>query len=75
MNRSNVRHLPIELLERYAMRDLSSREVQRVEKHVVFCPECLDRLEGEVGWVVGVRTIEKTRKMLDSGEKHNYQSF
>ena len=46
-----MKHLPIELLERYALREVSGREQQRVERHVTCCAECLDRLQGEVGWV------------------------
>ena len=50
-----MKHLSIELLERYVLRELSGREQQRVETHVTRCPECLDRLQGEIGWVNGMR--------------------
>jgi anti-sigma factor RsiW len=46
-----MKHLSIELLERYALRELSSREQQQVETHLTGCPECLDRLQGEIGWL------------------------
>ena len=57
-----MKHLPIELLERYALREVSSREQQRVERHVTCCPECLDRLHGEVGWVLGMRLMNRMRR-------------
>ncbi|PYT20612.1 MAG: hypothetical protein DMG58_33710 [Acidobacteria bacterium] len=43
-------------------RELSSREQQRVETHVTRCPECLDRLQGEVGWVNGMRLMNRMRR-------------
>jgi hypothetical protein len=52
----SVKHLSIELLERCAMRELSELEMRRIEKHVLVCPECLDRLEGEMSWVVAMRS-------------------
>jgi hypothetical protein len=57
-----VRHLSLELLERYVMEDISSRDRQRVERHVMCCPECLDRLQGEVRWVLAVRTGDRIRR-------------
>jgi len=56
-----VRHPSLELLERYVMEDISSRDRQRVERHVMRCPECLDRLQGEVRWVLAVRTGDRIR--------------
>jgi hypothetical protein len=35
-----VAHLSIELIERYALRELSEIEIHRVEKHVASCPVC-----------------------------------
>ena len=58
----SMKHLSLGLLERYAMKDISSRDQQRVERHVMRCPECLDRLHGEVGWVLGVRSRDRTRR-------------
>jgi anti-sigma factor RsiW len=45
-----VTHLSIELIERYALRELSDVELLQVEKHVASCPECLDRLQGKLIW-------------------------
>jgi hypothetical protein len=39
-----VAHLAIELLERYALKELSEAEMLRVEKHVARCPKCRDHL-------------------------------
>ena len=58
----SMKHLSLELLERYVMQDISSRDQQRVERHVMRCPECLDRLHGEVGWVLAVRTGDRIRR-------------
>jgi anti-sigma factor RsiW len=51
-----VAHLSIELIERYALRELSDVEIQRVEKHVLSCPECQDRLQGEVDVSAAMRS-------------------
>ena len=59
-----MKHLSINLLERYVMQDISSRDQRRVERHVMRCPECLDRLHSEVGWVLGVRSWDRMRKKL-----------
>jgi anti-sigma factor RsiW len=39
-----VAHLAIELLERYALKEVSEAEKQKVEKHVARCPKCRDHL-------------------------------
>jgi hypothetical protein len=39
-----VAHPPMELIDRYALREHSKIEVQRVKKRVASCPECEDRL-------------------------------
>ena len=39
-----VAHLSVELLERYALKELSEAEMLRVEKHVASCPKCRDHL-------------------------------
>jgi hypothetical protein len=57
-----MKHLSIELLERYTLRELSSREQQRVETHVTRCPEFLDRPQGEAGWVNGMRLMNRIRR-------------
>jgi len=58
----SMKHLSLELLERYVMQDISSRDQQRVERHVMRCPGCLDRLHGEVGWVLAVHTGDRIRR-------------
>jgi hypothetical protein len=58
-----MKHLSIGQLEGYALRELSSREQQGVEKHVTRCTECLDRLYDQVAWVKGMRQMNRmTRK-------------
>ena len=57
-----MKHLPIGLLEQYAMKEISIRDHQRVERHVMRCPECLDRLQGEVRWVLAVQTGDRIRR-------------
>jgi hypothetical protein len=59
-----MKHLSIELLERCALRELSSLEQQRVENHVTRCPECLDRLYGETAWVNGTRLMNRMRRKV-----------
>ena len=50
----SMKHLSLELLERYVMEDISSRDQQRVERHGDALPVVLlDRLHGEVGWASG----------------------
>jgi hypothetical protein len=36
--------LSVELIERYALRELSADEIKRAEKHVAKCPVCEERL-------------------------------
>jgi hypothetical protein len=55
----SMKHLSIGVLERYVMQDISSRAQQRVERHVKRCPQCMDRLHGEVGWVLGMRSMDR----------------
>ena len=54
-----VNHVTVEMLEKYAMRDLSNYEAEKVEKHVLSCPECQDRLEAEIGWTAALRSAAK----------------
>jgi hypothetical protein len=56
----SVKHLSVEVLERCAMRELSELEMRRIEKHVTVCPNCLDRLEGEMAWLVAIRSASGT---------------
>ena len=55
-----------ELIERYALRELSDVELLQVEKHVASCPECLDRLQGEVDLAAVMRSpfMAKVRKIV-----------
>jgi hypothetical protein len=59
-----MKHLSVMLLEQYALRELSDAEMQRVEEHVKRCSECMDRLEGEAGSVLGLRLMDRSRKMF-----------
>ena len=51
-----VAHLTIELIERYALRELSEVEIQRVEKHVLRCSECQERLQAEIDVTAAMRS-------------------
>jgi hypothetical protein len=66
-----VAHLSIVTVESYALRELSDAEIQRVEKHVASCPECLDMLIGEIGWAAAMRspTMAFIRKTVEANRK------
>ena len=66
-----VAHLSMELIERYALRELSEVEMRRVKKHVASCPNCLDRLEGEIDLTAAMRssTVAKVRKIVTAERK------
>lgn len=66
-----MKHLSIGLLEGYALRELSSREQQRVENHVTRCPECLDRLYDQVAWVKGMRQMNRMRRRYSQTRKES----
>ena len=51
-----VAHLAIELLERYALKEVTEAEKQKVEKHVARCPKCRDHLDEELGWAAAMRS-------------------
>jgi anti-sigma factor RsiW len=70
-----VAHLSIELIERYALRELSDVELLQVEKHVASCPECLDRLQGEVDLAAVMRSpfMAKVRKIVKAERKRPAQ--
>jgi hypothetical protein len=62
-----VAHLSVELIERYALREVSEAEMRRVEKHVARCSACKDRLVDDIGWQLAIRSptmafIRKTAK-------------
>ena len=67
----SVKHLSVDLLERCALRELSEREMRRIEKHVLVCADCLDQLEGEMAWVVAIRAaaakIRKRERRVSAG--------
>ena len=51
-----VAHLSIELLERYALKEVSEAEKQKVEKHVASCRKCEFFLEEQLGWMAAMRS-------------------
>src|ERR1035438_673533 len=59
------------MMESYALKELSEAEMRRVEKHVVCCPKCRDRLAGELGWVAARRPPFKryVEKLIEAGRK------
>ena len=70
-----VAHLSIELIERYALQELSEVEMRRVKKHVASCPVCLDRLEGEIDLTAAMRssTVARVRKIVKGERKRPAQ--
>ena len=66
-----VAHLSVELLERYALKELSEAEMLRVEKHVARCPKWRDHLEGELGWSAAMRSPFKryVEKLIEAERK------
>jgi hypothetical protein len=66
-----VVHLTIKLIERFALRELSEVEIQRVEKHVLLCSECGERLQEEVDVAAAMRssTATKIRKIVKTEKK------
>lgn len=67
-----MKHLSIAQAEQFARRELSPVEMRRLESHVARCPQCLDRVEAEIGSILGLRMMDKMRKMfLGPGAKRN----
>jgi anti-sigma factor RsiW len=66
-----VAHLSIELLERYALKELSEAEMRRVEKHVASCRKCEFVLEEQLGWAAAMRCPFKryVEKLIDAERK------
>jgi anti-sigma factor RsiW len=66
-----VAHLAIELLERYALKELAEAEMLRVEKHVARCPKCRFCLEEQLGWAAALRSPFKryVEKLIDAERK------
>jgi hypothetical protein len=67
----SVAHLPIELLERYALKEVSEVEKRRVENHVARCPKCRDHLDEELGWAAAMRSPFKryVEKLIEAERK------
>lgn len=74
--RKTVAHLSIEVLERYALKEVSETVKQRVEKHVASCRKCELILEEQLGWAAAMRSpfrkyvkklIEDERKKATKG--------
>jgi anti-sigma factor RsiW len=61
-------HLSIDLIERYALRELSDVEVQRVNKHVGSCSECEDRLQQEIDLAAAMHSSRaaKVRELVNA---------
>jgi anti-sigma factor RsiW len=70
-----VAHLSMELIERFAMRELSKIEIQRVEKHVASCPRCEERLQEQVDSWAAMRssTVAMVRKIARADRKRTAQ--
>ena len=66
-----VAHLAIELLERYALKELAEAEMLRVEKHVARCPKCRFCLEEQLGWAAALRSPFKryVEKLIEAERK------
>ena len=71
-------HLSIEMIKRYALRELPAGEIQRVEEHIAACQDCEDRLQDEVELPVAMRSssgggcqedhgVRKERKQRNGG--------
>ena len=69
--RETVAHLSIEVLEKYALKELSETEKLRVEEHVARCQKCRDHLGEELGWSAAMRSpfMAKVRKMIARGRR------
>jgi hypothetical protein len=68
-------HLSIEVIERYALRELPADEIQRVEEHIAACPDCEDRLQDEVELPVAMRSssVAGVRRIVESRRKNTAQ--
>ena len=52
-------HAPEELLERYAMRELTERESESLEDHLMFCRQCQDELESVESFLLAARQASR----------------
>ena len=66
-----VAHLSIELLERYALKEVSEAEKQKVEKHVASCRTCEFVLEEQLGRAAAMRSPFKryVEKLIEAERK------
>ena len=66
-----VAHLSIELLDRYALKEVSEAEKQKIEKHVASCRKCEFVLEEQVGWAAAMRSPFKryVEKLIEAERK------
>jgi anti-sigma factor RsiW len=64
-----VAHLSVELIERYAVRELSEAEIQRVDKHVASCPECEERLQEEIDLAAAMRSSTAAKVRMTKATK------
>jgi hypothetical protein len=61
-----VQHATDDLLERYAMQALPESEVNRLENHLLACPECLERLQVELEFVTAMRDAATTIRRVNA---------
>src|SRR5580698_9040932 len=65
-----VAHLTIGVVERFAMRELSDEEMQRVNKHIASCRDCYDWLQVEIAQTAAMRSWRaRARKILKATNK------
>ena len=50
-----VQHVPDETLERFAMQAIPDSESERLEEHILICPDCRERLQAEIDFVTAMR--------------------
>jgi uncharacterized CHY-type Zn-finger protein len=63
-----VGHVTDDTLERYAMRPLPAPESERLEKHLLICAECRDRLTAADDYVAAMRSAAVTIRQSGTGE-------
>ena len=63
-----MRHCSIAQVEQFARRELSPTEMRRLEVHLELCPQCLGRLGAEAVSILGLRMMDKMRKIFLSPE-------
>lgn len=68
-----MRHCSIAQVEQFARRELSPTEMRRLEVHLELCPQCLGRLGAEAASILGLRMMDKIRKIFPSPEARRNQ--